>query len=443
MNSHFAIQELCNTSDFSSEGLKSMNEDISESFILTPTTLGSSATKPKLHSTSKANTKKKKERGLVYRKAPQAPKRFKPAYICFSMEMHKKNKEELGSDVTVSAKRISHLWHSLPPREREYWNAKAKKDKKRYEEEKAAYDGPWKILIKPSKPDPDAPKRPMSSFLFFAQKYRPIVKKDNPKLRNIEVSKLLGVMWKNLLPEDEKQKYIQHEVSQRAIYNSAMLDWQKKQTGPEYFQEIAQDDPELVMSNCPRPYSSHYNNVVENNEHMEQQRMTMQINHEHPLVSCNVVPSPTPHVMYYQPPPHHSYDTNGGYPPQSYPFHSFREQNPSYNIQQDCYDHSAPSIHNNTVHNQGNSNQDYSFRDHGALHQNCCMYDGVPQNDYAVQNSIDPQQYTSLYNSKVSHDSNNSYNKTHNLQQHERRDSFFADNTNLCQEYGTDYVSQM
>jgi len=323
MNSHVAIQELCSTGDSSSEGLKSMNAGSSESFILTPATLGSSATKPKLHSTSKANTKKKKKQkiGLVYRKAPQAPKRFKPAYIFFSMEMHKKNKEELGSDVKVSAKRISHLWHLLPPREREHWNAKAEKDKKRYEDEKAAYDGPWKVLIKPPKADPNAPKRPMSSFLFFAQKYRPIIKNDNPKLRNIEVSKLLGVMWKNL-PEDEKQQFIQHEVSQRAIYNSAMLDWQKKQIDPEHCQEIALDDPELVMLNHSRSYSSHYNNIVENNEYMEQQNINMQINHEHPFVSCSVAPSTTPCGMYYQPPPHHSYNINCGYPHQSYPFHS-------------------------------------------------------------------------------------------------------------------------
>jgi len=435
MNSHFAIQELCNTSDFSSEDLESMNEGRSAP-------LGSSATKPKLHSTSKANTKKKKKRGLIYRKAPQAPKRFKPAYICFSMEMHKKNREELGSNVTVSAKRISHLWHSLPPKERGYWDAKAEQDKKRYEDEKAAYDGPWKILVKPSKADPNAPKRPMSSFLYFAQKYRSIVKNDNPKLRNIEVSKLLGVMWKNL-QEDEKQKFIQHEVSQRAIYNSAMLDWEKKQTNPEYCQETALDDPDFVTSKRPCSYSPHHHNDVENNKYTEQQNTNIQINCEHPIVSRSVMPSPTPHDMYYQPPPHHSYNTNGGDLHQSYPFHSNREKIPSYNIQQDCYDHSAVSNHTNTVHNQGNSVQDYSFHDHGAPQQNYCMYAGALQNDYAVQNSINPQQYTSSYNSKIPHDSNNSSNRTQNLWQHESMESLYANNTNLCQEYGTDYSRQM
>jgi len=49
----------------------------------------------------------------------------------------------------------------------------------------------------------------------------------------------------------------------------------------------------------------------------------------------------------------------------------------------------------------------------------------------------------SLYNSKVPHDSDDSFNNTQNLQQHERRESFRAENTNLCQEYGSDYGSQM
>mmetsp|Transcript_6514 Transcript_6514/g.13657 ORF Transcript_6514/g.13657 Transcript_6514/m.13657 type:complete len:148 (+) Transcript_6514:3-446(+) len=147
--------------------------------------------------------------------------------------------------------------------------------------------------------------------------------------------------------------------------------------------------------------------------------------------------------MYYHPPRHHSYNTNCGDPHQSYPFHSDREKIPSSNIQQDCHDHSVFSNHNNTVHNQGNSNQDYSFHDNGAPQQNYSMYAGAPQNDYAIQNSINPQQYTSLYNSNVPHGSNSSSNHTQNLWQHERMEGLNANNTNDCQEYGTDYGSQM
>ena len=48
------------------------------------------------------------------------------------------------------------------------------------------------------KKDPDAPKRPMSSYMYFANEKREEVKKGNPKLSVTEVTKVLGEQWGKL-----------------------------------------------------------------------------------------------------------------------------------------------------------------------------------------------------------------------------------------------------
>mmetsp|Transcript_31388 Transcript_31388/g.71806 ORF Transcript_31388/g.71806 Transcript_31388/m.71806 type:complete len:401 (-) Transcript_31388:147-1349(-) len=305
MDSQVAFDQNTRAIDLGDESNKSSAQD--ETPELTPDGCESSPTKPNVHRTSKSCGKRKKT-GSMYRKAPQAPKRFKPAYICFSMAKHKEIKKELGSDATVSdvSKHISQVWHSLPPNERAHWDKIAEEDKKRYEAEKAAYKGPWKILSKPSKTDANAPKRPMSSFLYYAQKYRAIVKKENSELSNTEVSKLLGVMWKNA-PEDEKQKYIQYEQDKRALYNSEISDWHQKQaednsSPPENNQEKIPDAGFLSLNNPPSyMYSPQYDNASTNGYDTEQQTVGMQPYYSHPPAPQSMMPPPMQYGMYSQP----------------------------------------------------------------------------------------------------------------------------------------------
>ena len=57
---------------------------------------------------------------------------------------------------------VSEAWRELNPEEKEVWEKKARKDKARYEVEKAMYKGPWKVPANKRTPkDPSAPKRPM------------------------------------------------------------------------------------------------------------------------------------------------------------------------------------------------------------------------------------------------------------------------------------------
>lgn len=112
--------------------------------------------------------------------------------------------------------------------EKEVWEKMARKDKARYEVEKAMYKGPWKVPANKRTPkDPTAPKRPMSAFLAFSNKRRAGLKRENPDATNADLSKMLSKTWKEA-PDDLRKKYMDEEAELRAKYKIAMAAWRKK-----------------------------------------------------------------------------------------------------------------------------------------------------------------------------------------------------------------------
>jgi hypothetical protein len=169
------------------------------------------------------------------KKPPGVPKRFKSSYICYSIANQEKIKKELGTNarVTEVAKKVAESWKTLVPEERKIWDDAAKADKERYMAEKAAYKGPWQVTThKRTKKDPSAPKRPMSAFLYFSQKYRPIVKEEQPDLKNTDVSRRLGELWRNA-PEEERQIYIKREAGEREVYKKDIAQWREEHAEQE------------------------------------------------------------------------------------------------------------------------------------------------------------------------------------------------------------------
>lgn len=169
---------------------------------------------------------KKKRDANALRKAPNAPKRFKSSYICFFMAKQPEIKESLGDQATVTAisKRSAAMWKNLPAEERAHWDDVAAKDKQRYMIEKSQYTGPWQIPWKRAKKDPSAPKRPMSAFLYFSQGRRSQIKAANPEMKNTQVSRILGEMWRNLAEED-RRPHVEKEMEERKKYKVAMAEW--------------------------------------------------------------------------------------------------------------------------------------------------------------------------------------------------------------------------
>jgi len=55
------------------------------------------------------------------------------------------------------------------------------------------------------KKDPNAPKRGLSAYMFFANDNRDKVREENPGIKFGEVGKLLGERWKELTDKDKKK----------------------------------------------------------------------------------------------------------------------------------------------------------------------------------------------------------------------------------------------
>jgi hypothetical protein len=94
------------------------------------------------------------------------------------------------------------------------WSGKAAEDKERFDKEMSNYDAPEmseedvkpkKGAGKKAKPkkDANAPKKPKSAFIFYGAQVRPQILKDHPELKQTEIMKKVGEMWKAATEEDK------------------------------------------------------------------------------------------------------------------------------------------------------------------------------------------------------------------------------------------------
>lgn len=123
-----------------------------------------------------------------------------------------------------AAKVVSQAWKDLSDADRVQFLELGRVDRERYEREKAAYKGPWKI---PDIKDPNAPKKPMSAFLAFGNERRGLIAEANPTLTNTEISSLLSKLWKEC-PDHMKQAYRDRETRERAEFKKKFAAWERK-----------------------------------------------------------------------------------------------------------------------------------------------------------------------------------------------------------------------
>eukprot|EP00978_Attheya_sp_CCMP212_P048926 scaffold594733_cov86-Attheya_sp.AAC.1 len=176
---------------------------------------------------------RKSKNEVKYGKAPQAPKRFKSAYMFFSTIMHPEIRGRLGhkgakEKTTVIAKLVSIEWKGLSQEERAIWEEKARQDKIRFEMEKNAYSGPWKVEIR--KKEPSMPKPPVSPSLDFANRNRSTIQSCNPRFKSKDVNRVLASMWKEAR-EEERAFFINREKNLREKYEAKMKAWNERAGG--------------------------------------------------------------------------------------------------------------------------------------------------------------------------------------------------------------------
>ena len=162
------------------------------------------------------------------KKDPNAPKRAKSGYLFFCQDTRQEVVNE-NPDMknTEVIRELGRQWQALDSRSKTKFNKMANKDKSRYEKEMQSYTPP-EITNEDRgtrstrrKKDPNAPKRPKSSYLFFCQDERAVVISENPVMKNTDIIRELGRRWKDL-DEDSKYQFSQQAEEDKTRYDSEM-----------------------------------------------------------------------------------------------------------------------------------------------------------------------------------------------------------------------------
>lgn len=185
--------------------------------------------KSKSDSSAEGEAKTTSRRKRLLRKAPEAPKRFKSAYICYVIENMSEAKKSQADDVklTDTIKVLAARWKLLSPEVRDQYKKMAAEDKSRYFSELKEYTGPMRIPNRRQKKPAGAPKRAMSAFLSFSQQKRHEVRAQHPDIKNTDISGILANLWKTC-SEEEKAPHIDRELRDREKYHIEMEKWKEE-----------------------------------------------------------------------------------------------------------------------------------------------------------------------------------------------------------------------
>jgi len=113
----------------------------------------------------------------------------------------------------------------------------------------------------------DEPKKPLSSYMLFAQEHRPQVVKDNENANFTEIGKILGVKWK-ALSHERKDKYKKAAERERAKYKQLLEDNERQITqalAPKIEAEQDNDNKEDTSSESDEESGEEDDNTVGTN----------------------------------------------------------------------------------------------------------------------------------------------------------------------------------
>jgi hypothetical protein len=162
----------------------------------------------------RARRVKEKERAKGRRREPGSPPMPRNPISFF---MKEKLHSAAGNTMPEKMKAVSAQWKAMSEAEKKPYMDKSEKDKERYAKEFAE----WRAQ------NPEPPKRPLSSYMYFAQEQR----KSNPEVKDLKgadgirkAGQLLGSQWK-ALSADQKKQYEALAQNDRERYYKAKEQW--------------------------------------------------------------------------------------------------------------------------------------------------------------------------------------------------------------------------
>mmetsp|Transcript_35233 Transcript_35233/g.41560 ORF Transcript_35233/g.41560 Transcript_35233/m.41560 type:complete len:198 (-) Transcript_35233:194-787(-) len=184
-------------------------------------------------SDDEAPQKKRNQKVVTKKKVkdPNAPKGAKTAYIYFCDQTRAELKvDEPELTFGEVGKKLGSLWGALDQKSKAPFVKQAAADKARFDEEMADYTPPdqdsddedeKKSGKKKAKKDPNAPKRPMSSYFLWIAEVRESLKAKHPDASLGEFSKILGAKWKTL-SDREKAPFVEQAATAKENYTEAL-----------------------------------------------------------------------------------------------------------------------------------------------------------------------------------------------------------------------------
>ncbi|XP_003361389.3 high mobility group protein B4 [Sus scrofa] len=203
------------------------NSPSAEHLLITPGVWGQKSLLSKLLDPEK---KKKNDLMNMGKEIQLKPKANVSSYIHFLLNYRNKFKEQQPNTYLgfkEFSRKCSEKWRSISKHEKAKYEALAKLDKARYQEEMRNYVGGKR---KRRKRDPQAPRRPPSSFLLFCQDNYAQLKRENPNWSVAQVAKASARMWSTTTDVD-KQPYEQRAALLRAKYHEELSVYQKQFNG--------------------------------------------------------------------------------------------------------------------------------------------------------------------------------------------------------------------
>lgn len=195
-------------------------------------------------------SKVKRERGSSAKvNDPNRPKRPLTAYLIF---MGKRRKEVKASNPDFGSKKVMTIvaaeWSELSEDARRIYKDKAYEAKKIYLDQMANYtppDPPNEVddkstsrsqedpKSKKPKTDPNAPKRPQSSYLLFCNAHRKKIADTNKGISAKDVTKKLGSKWR-AMSDSQKQKWQKKAAVLKADYDKVRAAYEKTKEYAEW-----------------------------------------------------------------------------------------------------------------------------------------------------------------------------------------------------------------
>lgn len=173
-------------------------------------------------------------------KDPNAPKRPKSSYLFFCDANRAKIKNEnVGINAIETSVKLGKMWQDISDKKKQKFIKMAADAKLQYIEAMNAYVRPSDEELatlpennrrrrsknegKKRKRDPNAPKRPMSAYLYFSREKRSQVKESNPQMSAQDITKELGRLWNDEFKNKKAcAKWIKDAENDKARYNDEM-----------------------------------------------------------------------------------------------------------------------------------------------------------------------------------------------------------------------------